>query len=614
MYFLGFSYKRLCFVSRVVATLTTISLGVLTAQPPVELEKRIRHIQDAILPVVLTKGEPPATTKLADRMAALHVPGVSIAVIHDGKIEWARGFGVTRVGGPSVTPDTLFQAASISKPVTAMAVLHLVESGKLDLDKDVNQYLKTWKVPPNTFTATTKVTLRELLTHTAGMTVHGFPGYASGSALPTLVQVLNGEKPANTPAILVDTTPGATWRYSGGGFVVTQLLLEDATGQAFPTLMHDIVLGPIGMTRSTYEQPLPQNRMADAAMPYWHDGEAVPGGSHVYPEMAPAGLWTTPSDLARYAIAIQKALTGKSNGVLSPVMVREMLKPGKNHWGLGIETGGSAERPYFTHGGANAGFQCDLVAYDNGDGAVIMTNSDRGGQLADEIVRTIAYEYKWPDFAPHERKEITISADILASYAGIYAMAPGVNMTITVADGQLMSQMSGQGKVPLFAESETMFFPKIVDAEIEFPRQDTKESERRLILHQNGREIVGTRLNHAEARRIADAAAAVAERLKDQTPTPGGDTVVRMAMEHLRTGALDYDQMSPGLAAATREQLPQIQAMMNRLGALQSVSLKAVAPNGADIYEVKFENGSLEYRILLGPDGKIEGANLRPSN
>ena len=173
---------HLCFVVRAAAITSTISLGVIIAQAPVEPEQRIRHIQDAILPAVFTKGEPPATTKLADRMAALHVPGVSIAVVHDGKIEWVRGFGVTRVGGPAVTPDTLFQAASISKPVTAMAVLHLAESGKLDLDADVNQYLKTWKVPENTFTQKTKVTLRELLTHTAGMTVHGFPGYASDSA------------------------------------------------------------------------------------------------------------------------------------------------------------------------------------------------------------------------------------------------------------------------------------------------------------------------------------------------------------------------------------------------------------------------------------------------
>lgn len=356
------------------AILSIISLGVLHAQATSEIEQHIERIQDAILPPVLVKRETPATTKLAERMAALHVPGISIAVIHDGKIEWARGFGVARIGGAPVSADTLFQAASISKPVTAMAALHLVEAGKLNLDADVNQYLKTWKVPANSFTEKTKVTLRELLTHTAGMTIHGFPGYASDAPLPTLVQVLNGEKPANTGAIVVDTQPGTNWRYSGGGFVVTQLLLQDVTGQPFPKLMHDLVLGPIGMARSTYEQPLPQGRMSEAAMPYRSNGQPVPGGPHVYPEMAPAGLWTTPSDLARYAMEVQKALAGKSNAVISAAMTREMLKPGMNKWGLGIETGGAPDHPYFTHSGANDGFQCDLVAYDNGDGAVIMTN------------------------------------------------------------------------------------------------------------------------------------------------------------------------------------------------------------------------------------------------
>ena len=310
----GLVSDRLLLVLRTSAILSTIGLGVLTAQPTVEVEQRIRHIQDAILPPVLTKGEPPATTKLADRMAALHVPGVSIAVIHDGKIEWARGFGVTRVGGPAVTPETLFQAASISKPVTAMAVLHLAESGKLDLDADVNQYLKTWKVPANTFTEKTKVTLRELLTHTAGMTVHGFPGYASDAARPTVVQVLNGEKPANTPAIVVDTIPGTNWRYSGGGFVITQLLLEDVTGQAIPQAD--------ARSRARADRDDSQHlRAASAAEPDGRsgdavpaDGQPVPGGPHVYPEMAPAGLWTTPSDLARYAMEVQKALAGKSNG------------------------------------------------------------------------------------------------------------------------------------------------------------------------------------------------------------------------------------------------------------------------------------------------------------
>jgi hypothetical protein len=172
---------------------------------------RIEHIQRLIPPVVVP-GE--ARPRLSARMAELHVPGVSIAVIHDGAIQWARGFGVARVGGPPVTAKTLFQAASISKPVTALAVLRLVQAGKLDLDTDVNGYLKSWKIPENTFTEEHPVTLRELLTHSAGVTVHGFPGYASGAPIPTLTQVLNGTPPANSPAIRVDTTPGTAWRYS----------------------------------------------------------------------------------------------------------------------------------------------------------------------------------------------------------------------------------------------------------------------------------------------------------------------------------------------------------------------------------------------------------------
>ena len=359
------------------------------------LEQRIQRIQDHIISPGAGKGAGDGLT-LADHMAALHVPGVSIAVIQNGEIAWARGFGVTRLGGPAVTPDTLFQAASISKPVSALAVLRLVESGKLNLDTDVNQYLKTWKVPENQFTAKAKVTLRTLLTHTAGMTVRGFPGYAANSPLPTLVQILKGEPPANTPRIFVDTVPGTSGRYSGGGYVVAQQLLEDVTGIPFPQLMRDSVLMPIGMTHSTFEQPIPASRLQAVATPYDSEGRPVPGGPHVYPEMAPAGLWTTPSDLARYALEVQKALAGKSS-VLSAAMARQMLTP-INGRGLGPQTGGRKENPYFTHGGSNEGYKCYFVAYNNGDGAVIMTNGDNGARLASDIFRTIAYEYKWPDF------------------------------------------------------------------------------------------------------------------------------------------------------------------------------------------------------------------------
>jgi CubicO group peptidase (beta-lactamase class C family) len=589
----------------IVATVLSASaLSHLAAQAPTEFD---------ILPPVIVQGEPPTTTKLLDRMAALRVPGVSIAVIHAGKIEWARGFGVASLGGAEVNPNTLFQAASISKAVTAMAFMRLVQEGKIDLDKDVNQYLRTWKVPDNSFTEKAKVTTRNLLTHTAGLTVHGFPGYASDAPLPTLVQVLKGEKPANTPAIVVDTVPGTEWRYSGGGFVVAQLLLQDVTGEPFPAFMKEKVLGPAGMGRSTFEQPLPKRRMGEAAMPYRQNGGPVPGGPHVYPEMAPAGLWTTPSDLAQYAIEIQKALAGHS-AVLSAAMAREMLTTGKGNWGIGIGTGGSPAHPYFTHGGANDGFQCNLIAYNDGDGAVIMTNSDNGGQLASEVLRTIARDYKWPDFAPREiqkKKDLTISSDTLARYAGTYGMAPGAYMTITVADGQLISQMSRQNKIPLFAQSETIFFATLVDAQIEFSSAE-KGPASQLILHQGGRDMTARRLDDAEAKTIAAAAADFDRRFKSQTAAPGSEAAVRNMIEELRIGKPNYDRMSPGLANVTRRQLTGLQSMIVGMGALQSIAFKGVGPGGADIYQVKFEKGSLDYRVWLSPDGKIESANFQP--
>ncbi len=596
------------------ATFCTIVLGTLSAQTPPALEQRIQRIQDAIPPAVMVKGESASTVKLTDRMAALHVPGVSIAVIHDGKIEWARGFGVTGIGGPPVTPNTLFQAASISKPVTAMAVLRLVQSGKLNLDADVNQYLKTWKIPANAFTERAKVTLRELLTHTAGLTVHGFPGYASDAPLPTLAQILNGEKPANSAAIRVDTEPGTLWRYSGGGYVVAQQLLQDVTGEPFPKLMHDTVLQPIGMASSTYEQPLPKNRLAEVALPYRGDGQPVPGGPHVYPEMAPAGLWTTPSDLARYAIEVQRSLSGASNHVLSANMVREMLTPGLNHQGLGPGTGGDAKRPYFTHGGANEGYRCNLVAYNQGDGVVIMTNGDNGGQLASEVLRSVAREYGWPDFQPVERTITEVDPKILDSYAGAYQGSNGV-FTVTRQGDQLFVQLTGQPKFPMFSKSAREFFLKVVDAQIAF-EVDAQGRATQLTLHQNGMDQPAKRLDDAAAKRIADESAAAAEaaarRFKEQKPAPGSEAALRRAIEELRLGQPDYSQMSPAFANVTRQQLSNLKETITKLGPVQAVTFKGVGPGGRDIYEVKFQNGVTEFRIGLMPDGKIEGIGFRP--
>ena len=595
------------------ALFSTIILGSISAQTPSAIEQRIQRIQE-LPPSVIVRGEPIATTKLADRMSALHIPGVSIAVIHDGKIEWARGFGVSSIGGPPVTPETLFRAASISKPVAAMAVLRLVDQGKLNLDTDVNQYLKSWKLPANEFTAKTKVTIRQLLTHTAGLTVHGFAGYAAGVPLPTLVQVLDGEKPANSGPIRVDIEPGSIWRYSGGGYVVAQQLVQDVTGQPFAKLMHDTVLEPIGMIRSTYEQPLPKSRMAEVATPYRGDGQPVPGGPHAYPEMAPAGLWTTPSDLARYAIEVQKSLAGSSNRVLSAAMVRQMLTAVKGRQGLGPGVGGSDKQPYFTHGGANEGYRCELMAYDSGDGVVIMTNGDNGGQLASEIERSVAREYGWPDFQPKERTVTAVDPKVLDTYAGVYQSDAGA-FTVTREDQQLFVQLTGQPKFPAFPNGDGRFFLKVVDAQFTFT-VDSEGRATQLTLHQNGADLVAKRLDDAAAKRMTDEAAAraelVAKRFKEQKPAEGSEAHLRRVIEELRTGQPDYSKMTPKFADVTRQQLPNLKAAVTQMGALQSVTFKGVGPGGFDIYEVKFEKASAEFRIGLTPDGKIEGIGFRP--
>ncbi len=465
--------------------LLAASLLFLTASPLLSAQSAsgsnalIEKIESCLPPPVVVKGEPPQCTPLFTRMQQLHIPGVSIAVVHDGVIEWARGYGIAGPDNKPVTPETLFQAGSISKPLAAMAALHLVQEGKLSLDADVNTKLTTWKMPPSDAAPGAVVTLRELLTHTAGMTVHGFPGYAAGAPVPTLVQVLNGEKPANTPAIRIETPPGTKWNYSGGGYTVMQQMMIDVTHEAFPKLLHDAVLAPIGMTPSTYEQPLPAAMQSNTAAPYDVHGAPIPGGAHTYPEMAAAGLWTTPSDLGRYLIENQRSLQGKANHVLSAAMTKEMMTAGKGSWGLGLQIGGSPSNPYFEHGGVNEGFEALFVGYENkGDGAAIMTNAQGGSRICSEIMSAIAVAYGWPDFQPAERTEITLPPEALSRFVGTYhpvGAPPDFFITITLENGQLTGQIARGPKAPLFPESQTKFFTKQTAFELQFMPNDQGE-------------------------------------------------------------------------------------------------------------------------------------------
>jgi len=357
---------------------------------------RIHRIEATVVDMPMGENEPPLRLNLSKLMQLYKVPGLSFAVIDNFHIVCVKTYGVIEAGSTTpVTPRTLFQAGSISKPVAATGALYLVQQGKLLLDEDVNRKLNAWKVPENEFTKHEKVTLRRLMSHSAGLTVHGFPGYDVKEPVPTLVQIFNGEKPANTAPIRVDFVPGTRVRYSGGGVTIEQQLMMDVTGKSFPGLMREIVLDKIGMTGSSYEQPLPPRRAALTASGTYADGKVVHGRWHIYPEMAAAGLWTTPTDLSKFAIEIALSKNGKSRRVLSQEMTRQMLTPVLEDAGLGFFL--DKDNPgHFGHNGADEGFQALLTMNaETGKGLAIMANSDNGIAVGDFLLRSVAKEYGW---------------------------------------------------------------------------------------------------------------------------------------------------------------------------------------------------------------------------
>lgn len=383
---------------------------------------RLKFRHTLLLPLLLFSSLTAHADKVDDIVIAQlkkrQVPGLSLAIIQGGKIVKVKGYGVLdKESKAPVTPSTLFQAGSVSKSVAAMGALSLVEKGQLLLDEDVNAKLTTWKVPENEFTKQKRVTLRGILSHTAGLTVHGFGGYPVDAPMPTLVQVLNGEKPANSPPIRVDILPGTLWRYSGGGYTVMQQMLLDITGTTFPEFMQKTVLEPLNMANSTYEQPLSSTKAQETATGYYPEGKVVKGRWHIYPEMAAAGLWTTPSDLSRFVIGVQRALSGGENSVISQAMAKQMLTVQKEKDGLGMFLEGKGKALRFSHNGRDDGFDAVMVGYaETGQGAVIMINANEDSSMMPRILETIAKEYHWleypmqPTYKPIPDKEPKVTA------------------------------------------------------------------------------------------------------------------------------------------------------------------------------------------------------------
>jgi CubicO group peptidase (beta-lactamase class C family) len=421
-------------------------------------DAKISQVERGLMTPVVIAGRPAPAMTLQDRMQHYHIPSVSIAFFDASGIRWVRAYGAT--------PATLFQAGSISKPVSAVGIMRLVQDGKLNLDANVNTELTGWKLPENALTAKQPVTLRELLSHTAGTTVHGFGGYERGKPVPTLAQVLDGTGPANSPAVRVDLQPGTEYRYSGGGYVIAELLAVEAAHEPFATYMQKTVLGPMGMTDSTFEQPLPEAWQSRAAVATDENGKPYAGNWHVYPEQTAAGLWTTASDLAKFAIGVQRSLDGDPSAVLSKATALEMLTAVKDRYGLGFAVTGTGSTATFGHNGANAGFQASFVMHRGGEGVAIMTDSDNGIALIQELLASIGAAYGWADYTPKQKKLYPMAAKELERFTGPYDTG-GQVVTIELRAGSLvLSDFAGAHR--LYAESPTEFFLLDADLDVSF--------------------------------------------------------------------------------------------------------------------------------------------------
>ena len=385
--------------------ITGVSVSLLLClETPLEAQISALSAQAAIELAQTQPGEDGlGTSTVAELMEEFGVPGVSVAVIQDFKIHWAKAYGVADVEtGQLVDIETMFQAASISKPVAAMGVLRAVQDGLFSLDDDINDILDSWTLDGREFTRNRPVTPRTLTSHTSGLgDGFGFPGYDPEQPLPTTVQILEGHELSNVGSVFMEREPLTFYEYSGGGVTVMELALSDVRRRPFVDVLQEGVLAPIGMTRSSYAQPISPEHNQNAARAHDNNGESRGPKWHVYPEHAAAGLWTTPTDLARLIIEVQRSASGESNRVLSQSMIQEMLNPvGVGPFAVGFTVSKVGEGWYFSHGGSNWGFRALMLAHKvKGYGLVVMTNADQGSTVINEISRRIQYTYNWDSVA-----------------------------------------------------------------------------------------------------------------------------------------------------------------------------------------------------------------------
>ncbi len=519
----------------------------------------------------------------------------TVLVARGGEVLFSKGYGFANLEwNIANTPETKFRLGSVTKQFTAASILLLEERGKLKIGDPVKKYM------PDAPAAWDQVTVFHLLTHTSG--IPSFTGLADYAKL---------EPFPSTPAQLVarfrdlplEFQPGEKWAYDNSGYVLLGYLVEKIAGEPYEKFVTENIFAPLGMKDSGYDSNF-------AIIPHRAEGYVAnnSGYQHAgYIDMSipfsAGALYSTTADLLQW----QQGLYGGK--VLQAESLKKMTTPFRQNYAFGLQVDTTGGHKRFSHGGGIEGFNTQLEYYPDDKLTVVVLENANGAAPPQDLARKLAgVVFGEAVVLPGERQEITLDPKILSRYTGAYRSSQGPAIVIGADGAHLTGKLGNQPALPFFPQSETLFFAKAVDAQIEFAADAT-----RLTIHQAGRDVTASRLNGAEAQRLIDDAAAIARRVKEQVPAPGSEAALRAMIEGIRQGKPDYDAMSANLADVTRRQLAQLRTNIGPLGAIQSLTFRGVGPAGPDIYLVKLENGSLECRIWMAPDGKVQGLNFAPA-
>jgi CubicO group peptidase (beta-lactamase class C family) len=385
-----------------------------------QVNESIRQVEQNLGAFILS-GLDTNDWNITARMRAHHVNGLSVAVVNNYRVEWTKSYGLADAMTP-VKEQTRFLPGSLSKSLNAMALLRLVYQKRLGLFEDINTYLVTWKFPYDSLSKGKKITLYHLLSHSAGLSVHGFAGYGPGDTLPSLLQILDGKKPASSEPVRSLFEPGRKMQYSGGGIMISQQILEDITGLPYEVFMRDSILRPLGMLNSTFSQgigPAP----ALYASGYDTVGNIMKGRCPILPEQAAAGLWTTPQDLCRFIIEMQLALCGRSQKIIPKELAQLMITPYLDKTtGMGAFVNHFGNHTYFSHEAANRGFSGAYYASAEDGKAVVVFMNAEANELIHEISQQVMEVYNWKGITRKEhRKIVPVDHRVTDRYVGHYA-------------------------------------------------------------------------------------------------------------------------------------------------------------------------------------------------